>query len=164
MCATWLRPGNSIVYPLDVKLPVLPCATCGRLMRLPYRAFMNSEVLESYWPDCDEALPWVCDACGAYASTDRNHLVWMPADSLPATLPDRAFWRVEIRCSVRACVSSAVAHTQTFGQTSRRNLGLMLAMATPSPACTLGHPLSLETSYPERVDLVEWVGGDDYLT
>ena len=88
----------------------------------------------------------------------------MAADSLPPLSASQAFWRVEVPCGVPKCSSSVIAHMQTFGQTSRHKLGLMIAKASPAPACESGHAPSPDSSYPERVDFVEWMGGEGYLT
>ncbi len=109
-------------------------------------------------------MPWVCDACGRYAFCTHLDLLWVTEADLPPLPPMRAFWRLEIPCGVPGCRSSVVAHIQTFGKTTRRNLGLMLVKAFPIPSCNLGHALREESSYPERVDFVEWAGRDEYIT
>jgi hypothetical protein len=55
-------------------------------------------------------------------------------------------------------------HVQTFGMTSRLELGLMIAKAYPTPVCELGHPLSSADCYPRWLDYVEYVGSDEYVT
>ncbi len=124
---------------------------------------MKSSVVEPYWPHLPEGLEWVCDACGRYMSSTHGDLKWLPEDRVPPAPPNRGFWRVEILCASAGCTSTIVAHTQTFGRTSQRNLGLIIGKATPTPVCGLGHAIVLEHSYPERVDFIEWSGPDDYF-
>ncbi len=151
-------------YLRGVIVPVLRCEGCRRETQLPYRIFLESSVVEPYWPDEEESLQWVCDGCGRYASTTVEDVQWRAAEKLP-TLPDAwGFWRVELSCRVPGCAHSVVAHTQTFGITSRRNLGLMIAKASPTPVCGYGHPVLATDSYPARIDYVEYVGPKQYVT
>ena len=133
-------------------------------MQLPYRRFVKSLVLEPYWPDSDPAMPWVCDACGHYASCADHDLRWVAEEELLPLPRTRGFWRVEVPCGAPGCGFTVVAHVQTVGQTTRRNLGLMLAKASPTPSCDAGHVLTEASSYPGRTDFVEWNGPDQYLT
>ena len=151
-------------YAENVNLPVFFCSGCGRPVQLPYRHFLNSSIVEPYWPDGDPALPWVCDACGRYKSCTAHDVRWVAETEVPPLSPSRGFWRVQVPCLVPGCGSSVVAHVQTFGQTSRKNLGLMLARASPTLICEAGHAISAGKSYPEQIDFVEWNGPDQYIT
>ena len=151
-------------YSDGVMLPVLPCLGCGRRLQLPYRRFLNSDVVEPYWSEDGVSMVWVCDTCGRYASSTAHDLLWISADELFAPAASRGFWRVEILCGRPQCIARVVAHVQTFGQTSRKNLGLMIANASPTPVCPLGHLVTAQSSYPERIDFVEWTGPTEYIT
>ena len=118
----------------------------------------GADLPQPYWPD-DEHLTLVCDRCSHLRHFLQEDVRWSevtpPAD-------DRAFWRIEIRCSERLCPLNIVAHFQTFSKTSRSALGVALARAKPTPLCALGHnPASVP--YPTQIDYVEWSGGDDYV-
>ena len=144
-------------------VPVLLCSGCGNKLQLPYRRFVKSHAVEPYWPPLHEGLEWVCEVCGLHTSCKEDDIQWVAEDSVPPPPRDRAFWRVQIECATTGCPSEIIAHTQTFGCTSRRNLGLMIAMASPVLSCAEGHSVFAQSSYPEQVDFIEWAGTEEFL-
>lgn len=158
----WKRVAG-VRYAEGVIRPVLRCCGCGQETQLPFRPFLESSAVEPYWPDSDR-LAWVCDACGQYRCATQQEIEWRAAESLPALPYAWGFWRVEIACRMPGCDSRVVAHTQTFGMTSRSNLGQMIAKATPHPVCGRGHIVCAADSYPARIDYVEYVGPEQYVS
>ena len=116
--------------------------------------------MEAYWPEESETLLWVCDLCRLLTSFRFQDMQWPTLDT--PTSPDRGFWRVEIPCAGQGCNERIVAYTQTFGITSRRELGMCIACGQPTPRCARHHGPALQP-YPLQLDFVEWIGAGEYL-
>lgn len=150
-------------YAGRMMFPGLVCRECREDFVLPYRRFVDSAAVEPYWPLDRENLPWVCDQCHRYSLFTIQELRSC-AQPRASVLSERGFWRVEIPCSVSGCAASVIAYTQTFGQTSQRVLGLIIASAHPTPCCRFGHTIDISRCYPRRLDFVEWNGPEEHVS
>jgi hypothetical protein len=108
-----------------------------------------------------DALLWICDSCQRYNAFTIEDIQMHPATS--PSLEERGWWRVEISCSEPGCSATVIAYTQTFGQTSRKALGLVIANAHSTPCCSLGHAVRIERCYPLKLDFVEWSGPEQHV-
>lgn len=141
--------------------PALICTECEQKFDLPYRRLLQSDLIDPYWPLDQEKLFWVCDHCRRYSAFSIEDIQLLP--QTPPSLKGRGFWRIEIPCSNSDCEENVTAYTQTFGQTSRRALGLIIAGAHTTPCCSLGHTASVDHCYPLSLDFVEWNGPEQHV-
>ncbi len=143
-------------------LPALVCPGCGSTIVLPYRTFLESTLVEPYWPEESVRLSWVCDVCLTCTSFARDRIYWGPQREFAPPSAERGFWRVRIPCGESSCTDDIVAYTRTFGETSRRLLGAAVATSRPAPTCKRGFAPNAD-AYPLQIDFVEWTGEQEYL-
>lgn len=156
---TFGRSGISLIF---MRIPIITCAGCRQRTVIPYKTFVNSSVIEPYWPEESESLPWVCDRCSRLTVFSRNEIEQTTLQEHIVVPSNRGFWRVEIPCKVLKCSASITAYTQTFGKTLRFQIGKQIANSSPGLTCSLGHGPSPKP-YPSNLDFVEWSGGKSYL-
>ena len=147
---------------LGVLLPFLERPECACRAGLPFRTFLNSSLVEPYWPDESKKMSWVCDECFRCTAFRSEQIVWKHHPLPQEQRPDRGFWRVEVPCEDPSCVNGIAAHTRTYGRTTRGALGRAIAGAHPVPTCSEGHEPA-RYPYPRRLDFIEWTGAQEYL-